>query len=443
MLLVREGKRGTVGVVKSEQLSNVLAAQQVLAKMVMLQRKRGYVDAPEGQELLVTEERFAEISAKRAEKKLAGAVRNPDLETKLMADPSSLENFLVYADWLQTKNDPRGEWIAVQCAREKKSTPELERREKEIVVAHGDLLLGPLAAFGTKEGSETALEMSWKRGFIRRASIGFDPDEEHHDPEKTLRAFFALPAAILLEKLEIGPMPVDDEFVMQFQEAIDVLVKGPNPPHLDGLYIGHRGRWDVSQTNVGRVAKLWKAMPDLRELGLEGGAAELGIIVAPKLQSFAFRCAITPENVTSISTAKWPLLERLEVWFGSPHYGATYSVTDMMTVAESAPPTVKHLKLMNSLFTDELIPLLVKWKGLAGLETLDLSLGCLSDAGAEVLAKNAKAFSHLKVLNLSRSCLTDKGVARVKKVCKEVRVDDQEPGRNEGGLEDRYVAVSE
>src|SRR5688500_5474631 len=161
-LLVREGRRGTMGTTKSENLGNPLAAQQVLSKMVMLQRKRGFTDAPEGQELLVTEERWAEIQAKRAEKKIASAASNPELEKKILENPDDLEAFLVYADWLQQQNDPRGEWIAIWMQMEKKPTPELERRAMEIAAAHEHLLLGPLSAFGKKEHSEPAFDMSWK-----------------------------------------------------------------------------------------------------------------------------------------------------------------------------------------------------------------------------------------------------------------------------------------
>ncbi|HEY1814001.1 MAG TPA: TIGR02996 domain-containing protein [Kofleriaceae bacterium] len=40
--------------------------------------------------------------------------RNTELEEQIFADPSDPAAYLVYADWLQSQSDPRGELIVRQ-----------------------------------------------------------------------------------------------------------------------------------------------------------------------------------------------------------------------------------------------------------------------------------------------------------------------------------------
>ncbi|MBA3817719.1 MAG: TIGR02996 domain-containing protein [Deltaproteobacteria bacterium] len=45
-------------------------------------------------------------------------LRDPELEAVLLADPDARGGYAVYADWLLERDDPRGELISVQFARE-------------------------------------------------------------------------------------------------------------------------------------------------------------------------------------------------------------------------------------------------------------------------------------------------------------------------------------
>ena len=55
---------------------------------------------------------------------------------------------LVYADWLQSRGDPRGEFIQLQC--QLAATPDDDRRramriaENKLLAAHGKAWLAPL-----------------------------------------------------------------------------------------------------------------------------------------------------------------------------------------------------------------------------------------------------------------------------------------------------------
>jgi uncharacterized protein (TIGR02996 family) len=54
-----------------------------------------------------------------------GELIDPALEAQLAADPGNADVAMVYADWLQHRDHPRGALIAVQVARATRDTPEL------------------------------------------------------------------------------------------------------------------------------------------------------------------------------------------------------------------------------------------------------------------------------------------------------------------------------
>jgi uncharacterized protein (TIGR02996 family) len=114
----------------------------------------------------------------------------------IAADPDAIENWLVYADWLTDRGDPRGELIVLELAIETKTANE------EAVDRHRALLRDESAWLSPRleaEAHHLGLEL-W-RGFIRSASVFGPPD----DPpiEETVAALFADPHACLLRQLEL------------------------------------------------------------------------------------------------------------------------------------------------------------------------------------------------------------------------------------------------
>src|SRR5436309_1145138 len=66
-----------------------------------------------------------------------------------LANPDDDTPRLVYADWLTDRDDPRGEFIALQCllARTEEADPRrpsLEARERQLLVRHQEQWLGAL-----------------------------------------------------------------------------------------------------------------------------------------------------------------------------------------------------------------------------------------------------------------------------------------------------------
>lgn len=102
------------------------------------------------------------------------AARNADLEAAIVADPEDEGPYLVYADWLQSHGDPRGELIVVQHALETargQAWAKLRIRERELLAKYRDALLGPAALH------HDARHFDWRRGFVDRMSAGFVLDE--------------------------------------------------------------------------------------------------------------------------------------------------------------------------------------------------------------------------------------------------------------------------
>ena len=92
----------------------------------------------------------------------AGA--EPELLAQIYAAPADDHPREVYADWLQERGDPRGDFIALQLAR-LRGEPIDEAREKQLLAKHAVAWLGPLAAKLTKAS------VVFERGFVATGSI--------------------------------------------------------------------------------------------------------------------------------------------------------------------------------------------------------------------------------------------------------------------------------
>jgi uncharacterized protein (TIGR02996 family) len=113
--------------------------------------------------LLPIERRAAELRAREA--------RSAALLEAIYADPDADAPRIVYADWLASLGQPRGEFISLQLARQP-SDPASER-ERGLLARHGDEWTGPLHAVTNPLGRV------FERGFLTSVSI-----EAPLDPER-------------------------------------------------------------------------------------------------------------------------------------------------------------------------------------------------------------------------------------------------------------------
>jgi len=105
---------------------------------------------------------------------------------------------------------------------------------------------------------------------------------------------------------------------------------------------------------------------------------------------------------------------------------------------------LEYLGLKNAQFADDIARALPGAKVLKTLKTLDLSLGTMTDAGAQALAAAKDSLKHLECLDLTRNFLSRDGIKAVKDLCKKVITAEQETADDDGDGElHYYVSVAE
>ena len=289
-----------------------------------------------------------------------------------------------------------------------------------------------------------------------------DPREAHEAPPKAAamaRAVLASPSCRFLRELRLG-MPIAGESP-NYESIAAALGKLAFPPTLDRLVVGDLdfagGESEYTWTDLADLRPLLRAHGhQLRSLALAGAChgssvharpLELGDVDLPALRTFTLHTAdLAPAAWRSIAAARWPSLERLEVWFWryrvlQGHARRHHAVARRRAEVDRAPRARQrggHRRADRAASPRGA-------KVVKQLRVLDLSRGFLSDAGAEVLGANQRAFAHLDRLDLSESFLTAKGNKLVAKLCAEVDTSDQKEPWDfvDEGEEARYVTVAE
>lgn len=168
----------------------------------------------------------------------------------IVAHPDDDEPRLVYADLLESRGDPRGEFIQLQCRAER--TPEIEARLAELEHAHAKAWLAPILAL------ELGARFTFRRGFVHAVQGRFPCVVEHADVLAT--------HAPLLVRADLG---------IGGQRDRDRLANPRSSPVLRGLrqlrlFGKHRG---MTRGFIGPIGKLdglaALGMDRLRSLSLE------------------------------------------------------------------------------------------------------------------------------------------------------------------------------
>jgi uncharacterized protein (TIGR02996 family) len=114
----------------------------------------------------------------------------------IIEDPDSNVPRLLFADWLEERGDPRGEFIRLQIAISRaeagdEQLAEMQRREEEMLTTHRRAWLGPLHSL--------AYSWTFKRGFPEEACL---PAEHFLNCVETL---FRLTPLRLVRLMKSGP----------------------------------------------------------------------------------------------------------------------------------------------------------------------------------------------------------------------------------------------
>lgn len=364
------------------------------------------------------------------------SVSDPALEAAIEKNPADPGPYLVYADWLQSKGDPRGELIVVQHKRAMGEDAKARDRERQLLATHTAAFLGPLADMPRAHGGNALV---WRHGFVRAAFLG--AGDGRNEIAGMLDSFLSHPSARFLEELSIGLAVYSGG--NEYSKVVQALLKHPAAlARLVDLTFGEfeQEECEISWARFGDLSGLWPHLGKLQRLTLHGGSMTLGAISLPSLVTLRIETGGLPvAALQSVIRASWPSLERLEIWFGSPDYGGDCGAEDVRPLLENLPPKLAHLGLRNAVFTDDLVALLHGSKALAQVRTLDLSMGCLTAAGADSLRSNAARYRHLDSLDLSDNCLAD--VTGLESLAKVVMTGQQRPDRIDDDR--RYPSVGE
>jgi hypothetical protein len=229
---------------------------------------------------------------------------------------------------------------------------------------------------------------------------------------------------------------------------IDLLVHAAERlVNLQALFLGEMTfeESEISWILLGDITPLFAAYPRLKALRVRGSQGlQLTPVRHAALRELAFESGALPRQVVrTVGACELPALQHLELWLGTSEYGDIAQIDDLAGVlsGENAPQLL-HLGLRNAELADEVAAAVVASPVLANLEQLDLSLGTLSDAGAEALLTGS--LGHLRRLNLSHHYLSIQMMERLAAALPGVDVDLSDPKEaDETDDYDRYVSVSE
>lgn len=423
------GKLGSSGQTRLKKFPTANEARAGFLIAVHAKEKEGYVDV-----------------SKTSKKKVVAApiAGNAALEAAIDADPYDKDAYAVYADALQDAGDPRGELIALQLRNKHAAA-------QKFLAKHEDYFLGPLAVhrktydhqYEGKQRTQVRRDaFTWQYGFIHALRLSRNihsvaaakPKYDDGTLNDVIEAVLAHPSGRFLAEITVAVNFNDENDSLQ--EVIDVLAKQVRPT-IRKLHFGdyrfagghdadlHGHDTEISWFSVGKLGKLWKKVPGLTHLILQGdaggralgGGMVLGTIELPNLVHAELRTGgLSKANFRSIAKGQFRSLEHLDVWFGEPNYGGDVTVKDVQPLLDRrGDHSLRHLGLRNAAFTDELIPRLAKAKLVSELSSLDLSLGCLSDDGARALVAQQTAFAHLDKLDVSKNLLDHDGIVMLKK----------------------------
>ena len=418
---VRYGRVGTDGQTSTKAFPDKAKTQASYDKLVEQKVKKGY------QEVVASESRSEQVKLSRQELKQHEPFLNAILE-----DPDDLGNYGVYADWMCEHGNPRGELMNIQLRLEDESVPASERKklqkeEKKLLSANASDWLGELAPYLIEQkqpeddGWGSCYVYRFARGFLDSVSVrelfeDFAPDFGKSSQTRMLR---------------------------------QLLIEGTSYEHQQGLTDLARGKFDNlrefhlggdGHTNGEGVEKLIRRMPRIETIGLLIQHCEIETIFKLKMPCLR---SLTVNNMSDYPLAvlaKNKSLGELRTLRCFPHAlehgddAAYISRANVRALCRSKNlPKLQHLELYCSDLGNEGVQEFIRSGMLSQLKVLDLSFGCITDEGAELLA--AADLGGLDKLILDGNYLSKKAIKELRRSKLNLQADAQYSGEPDDELE--------
>ncbi|MEU4625139.1 STM4015 family protein [Actinoplanes sp. NPDC023801] len=215
--------------------------------------------------------------------------------------------------------------------------------------------------------------------------------------------------------------------------------------NLRALFLGEMTgeQCEISWIKQGDITPILKTFPALTHLWIRGAdGLELEPVRHENLRELVLQSGGLPASVVrAVAASDLPALEGLELWLGVDEYGGDAVADDLAPILSGRSlPALTRLGLRNAEITDDIAAAVAAAPVVARLEVLDLSMGTLSDTGAEALL-TGQPLTHLRRLDLSHHFMSPELAQRFTDELPTVAVDvSEEQQEEEWG---RYTAVSE
>ncbi len=233
-----------------------------------------------------------------------------------------------------------------------------------------------------------------------------------------------------LKHISIGAW--EESYECSCQQIINTFIeKRDQFQHIESLFIGDMDfeECEVSWIKQGDYSNLYAALPNLKKLTIKGSQdLELGNVDHANLEHLEIICGGLPLSIIhSIVTAKLPNLKTLTLYIGVDEYGFDGSIENLKPLtSKQLFPNLTRLGLVDSEIQDEITEMILESSILPQLEILDLSYGCITDKGGQLLLDNTDKIGHLSELKIEYHYFSDEMIAQLKKLPIKVDISAQQ-----------------
>ncbi|CAM5397103.1 STM4015 family protein [Streptomyces fumanus] len=223
---------------------------------------------------------------------------------------------------------------------------------------------------------------------------------------------------------------------------------------LRSLYFGDITDEECPISRIGQtdVTPLLASCPALEEFSVRAGESYdmegLHPLRFPRIRHDALRRLVVESAglrghvLRGVGESELAALEHLELWLGAHEDGGDGEIADLAGILSGQRlPRLRTLALRNSEMQDEVAAAVGTAPVVAGLDVLDLSLGTLTDTGAEALL-NGQPLTHLRKLDLHHNYLSEQMRQRVRDALEPAGVEvDLDPSDAEADEDENGVPV--
>ncbi|GGD66428.1 STM4015 family protein [Paenibacillus nasutitermitis] len=248
-----------------------------------------------------------------------------------------------------------------------------------------------------------------------KLSIDYDQYEAGQKMEDLIEKLAESPESQELASLIIGEW--GGAYENDSSAIVNTLVRlNERFPALRKLFIGDMSfdECEVSWIMQSNISPVLDAYPELTSLTIKGSTdLQLDPIRHDKLEELVIICGGLGKTVlASIKNCQFPSLSRLELYLGVEDYGFDGGIGDVLPLMDAGRfPKLTYLGLKNSEIQDDIAIAAANSPILDQLHTLDLSMGTLTDTGAEALM-NSDRVKKLQKLDLSYHYMSDDMIKR-------------------------------